>query len=337
MGIAIGSGITIEGGISITREFEIPENIVAPVVSGTAIARGTVTSTTGTWSTIQAPTYAYQWQHNSANISGATANTYVIDVGYVGENLQCVVKATNSYGNSFATSNSIGPVTANVPLAPTIGTATKTGANSAIITFTAPSSNGGSAITSYTVSSNTGGLTVTGAASPLTVTGLVTSNAYTFTVTATNSIGTSSPSSASNSVRISPNVGEYFGGGYFLSDNGATYTVVGPLANEVTGNGVVVLNSYFSANINGYTGWDSGTVDNWEDAYTNKAVFANISQGFANTEYWTGEQVFPLSTDKMYYIDMNTGTVAQAFKYSQSPYNGPIYRGRPFRTAAWEA
>ena len=335
MGIAIEGGIIIEGGISITREFEIPENIVAPVVSGTAIARGTVTSTTGVWSTIEAPTYAYQWQHNTSNISGATANTYVIDVGYVGENLQCVVKATNSYGNSFATSNSIGPVTANVPLAPTIGTATKTGANSAIITFTAPSSNGGSAITSYTVSSNTGGLTATGASSPLTVVGLTASNAYTFTVTATNSIGTSSPSSASNSVRITPNVGEFFGGGYFLSDNGATYTVVGPLADEVTGNGLVVLNSYFSSNINGYTGWDSGTLSNWNDAYTNKAAFAAVSQGFANTNYWTGVEVLPFSTDEMYFINMNTGSVGQAFKYSQAPYNGPIYLGRPFRTAAW--
>jgi hypothetical protein len=69
MGISIGSGISIEGGISIYKEVEIPENTVAPVVSGNAIARGTVTSTTGTWVTIEAPTYSYQWQQNSSNIA----------------------------------------------------------------------------------------------------------------------------------------------------------------------------------------------------------------------------------------------------------------------------
>lgn len=335
MGISIEGGIAIEGGISITREIEIPENIVAPVVSGNTIARGTVVTTNGTWETIDPPSYSYQWQHNSSNISGATANSYLVTTSYIGENLQCVVTATNSYGNNSATSNSIGPITANVPLAPTIGTATRASATSVSVTFTAPASDGGSAITSYQVTSSPGGITATGSSSPITVTGLTTGTPYTFTVKAINSIGQSAASAASNSIAPSPEVGEYFGGGYFLSDNGATYTVVGPVANEVTGNGVQVLNSYFSSNINGYTGWNSGTVQNWNDAYTNKAVFAGISQGFGNTEYWTGVEVLPFTTNQMYYINMTNGSVAQAFKYSQAPYNGPIYLGRPFRTAAW--
>ncbi|WP_229706755.1 hypothetical protein, partial [Shewanella inventionis] len=44
------------------------------------------------------------------------------------------------------------------------------------------------------------GLTATGTSSPLTVTGLTNGTAYTFSVTATNSAGNSSSSSASNSV-----------------------------------------------------------------------------------------------------------------------------------------
>lgn len=88
---------------------------------------------------------------------------------------------------------------ATVPGAPTIGTATA-GDASASVTFTAPASDGGSAITGYTVTSSPGGLTGAGSASPITVTGLTNGTAYTFTVTATNSVGTSSASAASNSV-----------------------------------------------------------------------------------------------------------------------------------------
>lgn len=88
---------------------------------------------------------------------------------------------------------------ATVPGAPTIGTATGGNAQ-ASITFTAPAFNGGSAITSYTATSSPGGFTASGASSPLVVTGLTNGTAYTFTVTATNIIGTGAPSAASNSV-----------------------------------------------------------------------------------------------------------------------------------------
>jgi hypothetical protein len=68
------------------------------------------------------------------------------------------------------------------------------------VTFTAPASDGGAAITTYTVTSSTGGITATGPSSPITITGLVNGTAYTFTVTATNSVGTGAASVASNSV-----------------------------------------------------------------------------------------------------------------------------------------
>jgi|GEM_PF-1529063 len=86
------------------------------------------------------------------------------------------------------------------PYSPTIGTATAVGATSVSVAFTAPISNGGSAVTSYTVTSNPGGIIATGASSPITVSGLTSGTAYTFTVTATNALGTGPSSSASNSV-----------------------------------------------------------------------------------------------------------------------------------------
>ena len=86
-----------------------------------------------------------------------------------------------------------------VPDAPTIGVATA-GDGEATVTFTAPVNDGNSAISTYTVTSNPGGITVIDASSPITVTGLTNGTAYTFTVTATNSVGESAPSAASNSV-----------------------------------------------------------------------------------------------------------------------------------------
>jgi uncharacterized protein (TIGR03437 family) len=92
-------------------------------------------------------------------------------------------------------------LTYNTPsAAPTIGTATA-GNASASVAFTAvPSANnGGSAITLYTATC-TGNKTGTGASSPVTVSGLTNGSSYTCTVTATNGVGVSAASAASNSV-----------------------------------------------------------------------------------------------------------------------------------------
>jgi hypothetical protein len=91
------------------------------------------------------------------------------------------------------------PVPPTAPDAPTIGTAT-TGDAQASVAFTAPTNDGGAAITSYTVTSSPGGITATGTSSPITINGLTNGTAYTFTVTASNSVGTGAASAASNSV-----------------------------------------------------------------------------------------------------------------------------------------
>lgn len=90
-----------------------------------------------------------------------------------------------------------GTAIADVPDAPTIGTATG-GQAAATVTFT-PATTGGTA-TTFTATSTPGSITGTAASSPITISGLTNGTAYTFTVTATNSTGTSAASSASNQV-----------------------------------------------------------------------------------------------------------------------------------------
>ncbi len=70
----------------------------------------------------------------------------------------------------------------------------------ATVSFTTPADDGGSAITGYTVTSTPDGITATGAASPIVVTGLTNGTEYTFTVHATNAVGNSVESAASNAV-----------------------------------------------------------------------------------------------------------------------------------------
>ena len=174
------------------------------ITQSTATSGGNITSDGGAtvttrgvcWSTTTGPTTALSTKTTdntgtgifTSSITALTAGTVYYVKAY----------ATNSAGTAYGNQISFTSAT-TIPGAPTIGT-TSAGNAQAVVTFTAPVSNGGSAITGYTVTSSPGGITAIGTASPITVTGLTNGTAYTFTVTATNAIGTGVASSASNSV-----------------------------------------------------------------------------------------------------------------------------------------
>ncbi len=111
------------------------------------------------------------------------------------------VTATNAAGTSSASLASSAVTPATVPDAPTSVDASS-GNGQVVVSWLAPVGNGGAAITAYTATASPGGRTcgwLSGALS-CTVTGLTNGTNYTFTVTATNAVGTSSPSLASSAV-----------------------------------------------------------------------------------------------------------------------------------------
>jgi hypothetical protein len=122
----------------------------------------------------------------------------------VGENRYLVFSGTGFVGGGGAGATYAVYATRRaatvVPGPPLVRAAEPANATSALVSWDPPTSDGGETIESYTVTSNPGGITATGSSSPITVTGLTTGVAYTFTVTATNAGGTGPASAASNSM-----------------------------------------------------------------------------------------------------------------------------------------
>ena len=141
----------------------------------------------------------------TASPGGRTATTSGTSVAVTGltngTTYTFKVRASNASGSGplSAASNSVTPAT--VPGSPLNVTATA-GNLSAMIAWSAPVSNGGSTITGFTATSSPGGLTRTVGGSTLatTVSGLTLGTKYTFTVVATNAVGPSVPSPASNQI-----------------------------------------------------------------------------------------------------------------------------------------
>lgn len=127
------------------------------------------------------------------------------------------------------------------PDAPIIGTAFARNGG-ASITFTPPADDGGLEPSEYTATSDPDGITASAEDSPIVMTGLTNGTPYTFTVTATNSVGTSPASAASNSV--TPNASAPSGELTATADvltkhqivrNGLVLDLTGPTATGATG------------------------------------------------------------------------------------------------------
>jgi hypothetical protein len=166
--------------------------------SGGAVTTYTITPYLG-GTTAQTPTVLTgSPPTTSALVSGLTA----------GKAYTFTVQASNPAGSGTVSSasNSVTPTAPVAPEAPTNVTAVA-GSKSALVSWSAPTNNGGSAITGYKVTPYVGTeaqpvINVGASTTSTTVSGLTIGTSYTFTVAATNAIGTSSASKPS--VAITP-------------------------------------------------------------------------------------------------------------------------------------
>jgi len=236
------------------------------------------------------------------------------------------------------------------PDAPTIGTAVP-GDAQATVSFTAPSSDGGSVITSYTATSSPGGITGTlsqAGSGSITVTGLTNGTAYTFTVTATNAIGTSTASAPSGSVaptttsQVSNGSGTYT----FLSHNLGADTSLDPHDPVVGLQGGYVqwgkpgpTNWVGAANdgVNGFgaaptsVNSNSGAISGWSQtaaAYSswNSDTEANPVKVTANDPCPTGYRV-PTRTEWVAVHTYNTVSRTGTFTSGTTEYGSALHYG----------
>jgi hypothetical protein len=200
-------GIAVGGNAQATVSFTPPASD-----GGSAITYYTVTSSPG------------------GQIAVGSASPITITGLNNGTAYTFTVTASNAMGTGppSAPSNSVTPAT--VPNAPT-GVSAVGGNAQATVSFSAPAFNGGNPITLYTVTSNPGGITATGTASPIAITGLTNGTAYTFTVTATNVVGTGPPSAPSNSVTPATAPGAPTGVGAVGGNAQATVYFTAPASN----------------------------------------------------------------------------------------------------------
>jgi len=183
---------------------------------------------------------------------------------------------------------------ATVPGAPTIGTATATGQNSATVSFTAPASDGGATITQYIATASPGGATGTlnqSGSGTITVNGLTASTPYTFTVKAVNAVGQSLSSQSSNQITTlaaTPTSVEYMvvaGGGA----GGYTYSGAGGAGGLRSGTLSVSPGTPYSITIGGGGGvpGDANSVGG-QGSPSTFATITNTGGGGGAGDQWTG-------------------------------------------------
>ncbi|MCW3031469.1 MAG: hypothetical protein JWM66_1602 [Solirubrobacterales bacterium] len=81
-----------------------PEDLQAPVVTGSPTVGSPLTCTRGVWNGSPAPSFTYQWLRAGTIIPSATAQTYVVGREDSGRSISCRVTAKNSAGSAQAVS-----------------------------------------------------------------------------------------------------------------------------------------------------------------------------------------------------------------------------------------
>jgi hypothetical protein len=234
-----------------------------------------------------------------SSLNGAGVTSATITGLTPGSTYSFTVTATNGSGTSSPSAPSGAVTIPNVPSAPTNASATTNADGSITLAWVDPANNG-SPITGYSVTpspscpgcsySSLSGASV----SSTTVTGLTQGTSYSFTVTATNGMGTGAPSAASNTV-TAPSVPGTPTGVSATAGNGqatVTWTAPGSGGSAITGyvvtpylNGTTVQTAQTfvsTATSESVTGLTNGNAYTFKVAATNGVGTGNQSTASAS-------------------------------------------------------
>jgi hypothetical protein len=197
---------------------ESPSTTGNPTVSGSGVTNSPLTCNDATWAadvpgarlSRMPGSRAYTWQRDGVTVASASTSTHTPTTA---GSYTCAITGTNVAGSGASGTSAALAVTApaipvaapssgsatSVPSAPSTPTAARSGTGAITVKWAAPASDGGSAVTGYTVTASPGGRTCTSATTSCKVTSLTNGTKYTFTVVATNAVGTSSASGSSAS------------------------------------------------------------------------------------------------------------------------------------------
>ena len=200
---ALGSSTASAASTPVTTSFiapSAPTNVTASAGNALAIVTWTASTNNG-----GSAITSYSVTSSPGNFQATTTNgsTTTVTVSGLtnGTSYTFTVVATNAAGPSAASSASTSIIPSfTVPSAPTNVTALVANAQ-ATINWIAPTNDGGLPITSYRVTSSPGNfqaITANGSTTTATISGLTNGTAYTFIVLATNALGSSPASIATN-------------------------------------------------------------------------------------------------------------------------------------------
>ena len=249
------------------------------------------------------------------NVKGGTSYTFTV-----------TASNANGSGPASAPSNSVTPTAGTTPSAPANVTAAPATA-SAVVTWSAPSDNGGSPLTGYTIMPYVGStaqspITVSNpAATSTNVNGLTNGTAYTFTVTATNSVGASAASAPSSAVTPEDTIFDF--GTPTTIDSGDGNGVTLGVEFKAGAAGSITGVRFYKAAAN--TGTHVGALWSATGTQLASATFTNESaSGWQQATFSNPVQIVPGQTYVASYYAPNGHYSVTASGLSSAVTNGPL-------------